>query len=133
VSNQTSSATRQMSGSRAAVAGVALALATAVPAAADPGSSRPVPGSVVSTDVSCATFDRPLTMTSGRGRLVTLTDSFTGESEGRAIIRRYTYIVRGGPQSGETITTTYPGPNRNLVECAVLSGPVYYTLSVLWR
>lgn len=71
-------------------------------------------------------------MTSGTGRLVTLADSFTGEEVGRAIIRRYSYIVRGGPQSGETITTTYPGPKRNLVQCGVLSGPVYYTLSILW-
>ena len=135
MSNQASSATRRMSGSRRAaslgtVTGFALALATGLPAAAAPGDSSPVPVPT-SGSLSCESFNSPLLMEAGTGRVVTLTDTFTGEEAGRAIIRRYAYVLRGGPQSGQTIQTTYPGPNRNLVECSVLSGPVYYTLALL--
>jgi len=116
----------------AAAAGVILGLGASSPASAAPINAAPGTALPVNTYVGCQTFNSILRIQTTSGRVVTLTNT-DGEEVGKALVRRYSYIQRGGPQSGQTFTTIYPGPDRNLIECSVLAGPAFYTLSVITR
>ncbi|GAA1427902.1 hypothetical protein GCM10009616_06310 [Microlunatus lacustris] len=65
----------------------------------------------------------------GKGRVVTLVDQNTAAEVAKALVLRYSYNDRS--PDAQWHTTTYPGPQRNLVNCYALAGPVEYTLSIL--